>query len=76
MGDRASAPTLGSKCRDLPGRPGEARAVGPGGQGGGLGEADKKQKRRGVRARNWTEEAYGARRLEAYGARRLERERV
>ena len=28
-GDRGSAPTLGSKCRDLPGRPGEARAVGP-----------------------------------------------
>ena len=104
-GDRGSAPTLGSKCRDLPGRPGEARgepqwwAVGEGrwgdrttkigewgkrglghdlpgrearGEGGprrwtsgagqrGLGEADrqgrqtKKQKRRGVRARNWTE---------------------
>ena len=33
-GDRGSAPTLGSKCRDPPGRPGEARAVGPGGQGG------------------------------------------
>ena len=29
-GDRGSAPTLGSKCRDPPGWPGEARAVGPG----------------------------------------------
>ena len=34
-GDRGSAPTLGSKCRDPPGRPGEARAVG--GRGGGAG---------------------------------------
>ena len=60
------------------GTPAVDRGGGSGGTGGGrqAGEADKKQKRRGVRARNWTEEAYGARRLEAYGARRLERERV
>ena len=44
-GDRGSAPTLGSKCRDLPGRPGEARAVGPGGQGGGDWERQTKNKR-------------------------------
>ena len=43
-GDRGSAPTLGSKCRDLPGRPGEARAVGPGGQGGGTGRGRQKTK--------------------------------
>ena len=43
-GDRGSAPTLGSKCRDPP-RPGEARAVGPGGQGGGDRERQPKNKR-------------------------------
>ena len=30
-GDGASAPTLGSKCRDLPGRPGEGRGGNPSG---------------------------------------------
>ena len=51
-GDRGSAPTLGSKCRDPPGRPGEARAVGPGGQGGtGRGGAGVGPPRRGARGR-------------------------
>jgi len=68
-GDWASAPTLGSKCRDLPagpGRQGGKPSGGPGavdrgggseGTGGGrqAGEIDKKQNKRGVRARIWTE---------------------
>ena len=39
------------------GTPAVDRGGGSGGTGGGrqAGEADKKQKRRGVRARNWTE---------------------
>ena len=40
-GDRGSAPTLGSKCRDLPGRPGEARAVGTGEGRGGHGQGGR-----------------------------------
>ena len=53
--DRGSAPTLGSKCRDPPGRRGEARAVGPGavrgghGQGGG-GRGSGRRRARAVAA--------------------------
>ena len=51
-GDGGSAPTLGSKCRDPPGRPGEARAVGPGGQGGARAGGGRAWVRRGGRARS------------------------